>query len=284
MPTSTIRAAPRRNPPRTVRVSRQNNLVKTAPMGANIATGLTTLPLELHLDILSHLSCTPVPCVSRDTLDMRERFDSIFALSKTCTALRRVYHPLLWSNLDARGWRRVPRKRESVAQVVDEDVRLCAKVLRAPDLAELVQVFNVGLSEHSPEIVYKELARCCTTSQVHTLTLPAAFSFYPDKEIFPSLRHMGIHEIGSRTNEFFPELRVTPRLRIILPTSDGSLQEAENALKRMQNGWKRVHTLQLDEQLLVHAEVEPELIQRILAIAKEVLRRNLALDINKESG
>ncbi len=139
MPTSTIRAAPRRNTPRTVRANRQNNLVKTAPMGANIATGLTTLPLELHLDILSHLSCTPVPCVSRDTLDMRERFDSIFALSKTCSALRRVYHPLLWSNLDARGWRRVPRKRESVAQVVDEDVRLCAKVLRAPDLAELVQ-------------------------------------------------------------------------------------------------------------------------------------------------
>ncbi len=60
--------------------------------------------------------------------------------------------------------------------------------------------------------------------------------------------------------------------------------DAENALKRIQNGWKRVHTLQLDEQLLVHAEVEPELIQRVLTIAKEVLRRNLALDINKDVG
>ncbi len=91
-------------------------------------------------------------------------------------------------------------------------------------------------------------------------------------------------QVSIELTNFFPELRVTPRLRIILPTSDGSLQEAENALKRMQNGWKRVHTLQLDEQLLVHAEVEPELSQRILAIAKEVLRRNLALDINKDVG
>ncbi|KAF8868972.1 hypothetical protein CPB85DRAFT_1360975 [Mucidula mucida] len=328
-------------------------------MKTKTTTGLATLPPELHLEILSHLSCTPIPSVHMDTLDMRERFDSIFALSMTCSALRRVYHPLLWSSLEARGWRRLPRKRESVAQVVAEDVRLCAKVLRAPNLAELVQVFNVGLSEHSPEIVYKELAQCLqclpnlhtlqitafpdtsshltrirdvclgkfreafmemeTLPQVHTLTLPAAVLFFIQiKNIFPSLRHMGIHEIGSRSSglplfmhcipsdihsltlpegsaslvvhdvnkltNFFPELRVTPRLRIILPTSDGSLQEAENALKRMQNGWKRVHTLQLDEQLLVHAEVEPELSQRILAIAKEVLRRNLALDINKDVG
>ncbi len=108
-------------------------------MKTKTTTGLATLPPELHLEILSHLSCTPIPSVHMDTLDMRERFDSIFALSMTCSALRRVYHPLLWSSLEARGWRRLPRKRESVAQVVAEDVRLCAKVLRAPNLAELVQ-------------------------------------------------------------------------------------------------------------------------------------------------
>lgn len=81
---------------------------KATPITALDATytntkGLPILPYELHTEIISYLSSTPVPCmefgISRP--EYRERFDTMFALSRTCSALFHVYHPLLWNDIEA---------------------------------------------------------------------------------------------------------------------------------------------------------------------------------------
>ncbi|KAF9043856.1 hypothetical protein BDZ89DRAFT_1128176 [Hymenopellis radicata] len=128
--------------------------------------GLPTLPVELHLEILSYFPSVPIPCPRSGILpaEYRDRFDAIFALSQTCSALYHVYHPLLWKSLEKMATELVFQ-----AEVV---------TIRAPHLAEFVQVFNVALTTFSSPTVYKEFVRClqCLTN-LHTLQIIS----FPDR-------------------------------------------------------------------------------------------------------
>ncbi|KAF9004469.1 hypothetical protein BDZ89DRAFT_1145609 [Hymenopellis radicata] len=108
----------------------------------------------------------------------------------------------------------------------------------------------------------------CIPSDIHSLALSHRFAFLDVSDVN--------HLMSS-----FPNLRITPRMRVVLPMSDDMLQDAETALRSIQTGWKRVHTLQLDELLLTDACLQQ---QRILTIAKEDLRVTPRLALNPSPG
>ncbi|KAF9043872.1 hypothetical protein BDZ89DRAFT_1155908 [Hymenopellis radicata] len=144
--------------------------------------GLPTLPLELHLEILSYFPSVPIPCPSSGILpaEYRDRFDAIFALSQTCSALYHVYHPLLWKSLEVCAIRCRPSKTRLLAKKMATELVFQAEVvtIRAPHLAEFVQVFNVALTTFCSPTVYKEFVRCLQClPNLHTLQIIS----FPDR-------------------------------------------------------------------------------------------------------
>lgn len=67
--------------------------------------GLTTLPSELLLEIVSHFPEIEIEiildCRQSLPVDFRERFTALRALSQTCKELRSVVLPLAWERLEA---------------------------------------------------------------------------------------------------------------------------------------------------------------------------------------
>jgi F-box-like len=80
-----------------------------APAFPNTDSTLLGLPLELIMEILSHLDCLPIitgkvyglfgidPSVSRRYL---ERTNALRALSQTCRSWRNLFFPLLWERIE----------------------------------------------------------------------------------------------------------------------------------------------------------------------------------------
>ncbi|KAF9015934.1 hypothetical protein BDZ89DRAFT_1141837 [Hymenopellis radicata] len=341
--------------------------------------GLPALPLELHLEMLSYLGFQPIPWVGFRGSGDSDRFDVIFALSRTCRALYSVYNPLFLRSVEARGWR-CHKPAHWSYRALALDLRAYASVLtrHAPHLAVFVQVFNVELTRHCSKTVYRELARClpclpnlhtfqvmafpprpgayflkldgdclqhfedafsgiAPLSGVHTLTLPPPLiPRIAMKRIFPSLRHMCLHEVGypglhkiplevesiprdihtltvpSRSVLFlesdinckqtfrsfrfrrhrkvadlaalFPDLRVTPRLALnntMKQHGDDFQRELRTAL-RSANGWRRVHTIQIEDHHPVTNTFRLWEGDKLIEKAKEVVQRNLALEENQD--
>ncbi|KAF8904021.1 hypothetical protein CPB85DRAFT_1438063 [Mucidula mucida] len=257
--TTNVESRTRRNPYRTARpirgqntlpeVENRNAFMDTVAVGQN-NKGLPSLPLELHLEILSYLYCQQIPCISIRDNRAAERFKVIYALLRTCKALYRVYNPQFWKIVEARGWR--CNKVYHCDQAQDLFAYVRALTGQGPHFAALVQVFNVELITHSSRTVYRALARClphlpnlhtfqvmsfppggtdqkldisclqdfeeafariAPLSGVHTLTLPPALIARLDmKRIFPSLHHMCLHQLGMPTRHKIPrELKLIPR-------------------------------------------------------------------------
>ncbi|KAF8992141.1 hypothetical protein BDZ89DRAFT_1173084 [Hymenopellis radicata] len=161
MPKSTDKVEPRRNPYRNARSRKVKNTLANverpgeprnpALVDAN-SNGFPTLPVEIHLEILSHLSCQPIPCTYSKALGDTDRFDAISALSRTCRALHNVYNPLFWRTVEARGWRCREHDGSLPEVYIAQDLRAYSSVLtRAPHLAEFVQpgVIVPALARHA---------------------------------------------------------------------------------------------------------------------------------------
>ncbi len=99
--------------------------------------GLPTLPLELHLEIMAHLDCQPIPWITREARGDRDRFNALHALSSTCRTLYDMYSPLCRRRVEARGWR---RPCEYNMWYTAQDLRAYCRVLtQMRHRAELVQ-------------------------------------------------------------------------------------------------------------------------------------------------
>ncbi|KAF8993751.1 hypothetical protein BDZ89DRAFT_1150385 [Hymenopellis radicata] len=144
MPKPRAKADARRNPYRKARSTKfkDDDVTDSVVVGTN-TKGLPSLPLEMHIEILSHLSSQPVPCIKMVELGHRDRFNATGALSRTCRALYAVYNPLFWRNVEARGWRRreFSTYPSDWSSYVALDLRAYARVLtvQASRLAEFVQ-------------------------------------------------------------------------------------------------------------------------------------------------
>ncbi len=120
-----------------------NNGHPTHPLVDANSKGLPTFALELHLEILAHLDCEPTPWINGEGDGHRERFCAILALSSTCRGLYRMYSPLFWRRVEARGWRRHSSYRTWYRH---QDLRAyCWALSQMPHRAEQVQyVYSMG--------------------------------------------------------------------------------------------------------------------------------------------
>ncbi|KAF9043855.1 hypothetical protein BDZ89DRAFT_1155894 [Hymenopellis radicata] len=185
--TSTPSKPVRYRPERTVKTRRKRRKIilqskEPTSVAHGNTKGLPTLPVELHLEILLYLPSVPIPCPSSRILpsEYRDRFDAIFALSQTCSALYHVYHPLLWKSIEVCAVRRRPSATRMLAKKMATELVFQAEVVtvRAPHLAEFVQVFNVALTTFSSLTVYKEFVRCLQClPNLHTLQIIS----FPDR-------------------------------------------------------------------------------------------------------
>lgn len=108
------------------------------PVDAN-SRGLPVFPYELHLEILSYCPSLPVPKLSAEKdykkSDYRTRYETARSLSQTCSALRAVYLPLAWQDLDL-----LPGAKSNQRNFAIETIaRLEMVTVRAPFLAQHVR-------------------------------------------------------------------------------------------------------------------------------------------------
>ncbi|KAF9032278.1 hypothetical protein BDZ89DRAFT_1037127 [Hymenopellis radicata] len=126
--------------------------------------GFPILPMELHLEILSHLPSIPVPCMLFGILphEYRLKFDVMFASSQTCRALYHLLKPVLWETLDVCT---LGKESPTIATNPDSSKAMATELVRILEVVtirepELGSVLNVALTTFSAVNVYKELARC----------------------------------------------------------------------------------------------------------------------------
>ncbi|KAF9039446.1 hypothetical protein BDZ89DRAFT_1129340 [Hymenopellis radicata] len=136
----------------------------SVPVDAN-SRGLPVFPYELHLEILSYCPSLPVPKIRAEKdykkSDYRTRYETARSLSQTCSALRAVYLPLAWQDLDL-----LPGARSNQRNFAIETIaRLEMVTVRAPFLAQHVRSVSVVLTNVSPMAVYSEFVE-------HLLKLP----------------------------------------------------------------------------------------------------------------
>ncbi|KAF8906671.1 hypothetical protein CPB85DRAFT_1436801 [Mucidula mucida] len=146
------------------------------PPDAN-TKGLPTLPVELHLEIISYLPSVPIPCLQSGILceEYRIKFDTMFAISQTCRVLYHLFKPLLWETLEACALN-LPRTGCTTGRpkAMATELVLWLEVvsIRAPALANYVRVFNVALTAFSSRNVYQEFTRCLQLlPNLHTLQI-----------------------------------------------------------------------------------------------------------------
>ncbi|KAF9017070.1 hypothetical protein BDZ89DRAFT_1117784 [Hymenopellis radicata] len=153
--------------------------------------------------------------------EYRDRFDAIFALSQTCSALYHVYHPLLWKSLEVCAIRCRPSKARVLAKKMATELVFQAEVvtIRAPHLAEFVQVFNVALTTFCSPTVYKEFVRCLQClPNLHTLQIISFPQRWEDKEPEDSMQslHYAFAQAWLPSKE-----TLTLPFELILPTRVG---------------------------------------------------------------
>jgi len=87
---------------RSHRATEAQNGLAILTGGIPNATGLPSLPDEIHLEIVSHMPAIPIPTVSSkiDIVGARERHVTLHALSQTCRSLRRVFLRYLWQRIE----------------------------------------------------------------------------------------------------------------------------------------------------------------------------------------
>ncbi len=152
---STPRKTVRRRPEKTLKKRRK--VTPQPSVGHGNTKGLPTLPVELHLEIISYIPSVPVPCPSSGILpgEYRDKFDAMYALSQTCSALYHVYNPLLWKSLDVCAIRDRPHQSRLLAKKMATELvsQIEIVTIRAPHLAEFVSksyvhAFHIILSGH----------------------------------------------------------------------------------------------------------------------------------------
>ncbi len=142
--TATPRKTVRRRPEKTLKKRRKITPKSTeVTFGHGNTKGLPALPVELHLEIISSIPSVPVPCPSSGILsgEYRDKFDAMYALSQTCSALYHVYNPLLWKSLEVCATRDRLNKSRSLAKKMATELvsQIEVVTIRAPHLAEFVQ-------------------------------------------------------------------------------------------------------------------------------------------------
>ncbi|KAF9005840.1 hypothetical protein BDZ89DRAFT_1079922 [Hymenopellis radicata] len=174
------RKSPRGN--RTRRASTRNARIESDTLQTNVNTkGLPTLPVELHLEIMSYFPRLPVPCLTFGPIlpgEYRDRFDALLSLSQTCSALCHIYYPLLWHTIEACALRTKSRTEMQTAKPMAMELvfQLEVVTIRAP--ASPILVFNVALTPYSSSTVYEEFARGLSClPNLHTLQLVSCPNF-----------------------------------------------------------------------------------------------------------
>ncbi|KAJ7185919.1 hypothetical protein C8R46DRAFT_1343087 [Mycena filopes] len=165
-------------------------------------TGLPALPVELLHEIVSHLPCTPVPCLSWYYVlseDHLARSTALRVLSEICRRLRSVFL--------ARAWRHVEISLFPL-DLADELVRkMNILTTHNPALAAEVRTFSVALSDSSADTVFPQLIRCLSLlPNLETLQITRAPLQYRQEYLhsvfaghtFPSVRTLVLHDTASK--------------------------------------------------------------------------------------
>ncbi|KAJ7185903.1 hypothetical protein C8R46DRAFT_881137 [Mycena filopes] len=200
-------------PPHT----RKGGKLRLLASGPVNTSGLPVLPVELLHEIVSHLPCTPIPCLSWHVLsgDHLARSTALRALSETCQRLRSVFLAHAWSHVEVcasakispsykfRGRPGERRNMWSMKLAIDLARELVRQTeiltVRNPALAPEVRTLSVALSESSADTLFPEFLRSLSLlPNLETLQIiraPYAYekstwlsAFEKHKFNFPSIR------------------------------------------------------------------------------------------------
>lgn len=158
-------------PPRT-RSNRNEHLANERLMRAGPVNtrGFPSLPVELLLEVTSHLLRVPIPSYTESVYRARylAHHDTLRSLSQTCRSLRSIFLPHVWRRIEVCASKRLDDRPESnrkaskriSKEMATELVRQLEIVtIRDPTLAQYVQVVNVILQSYCYDTVLAELAR-----------------------------------------------------------------------------------------------------------------------------
>ncbi|EDR08204.1 uncharacterized protein LACBIDRAFT_297615 [Laccaria bicolor S238N-H82] len=178
--------------------------------------GFPSLPVELLLEVTSHLLRGPIPSYTESVYRARylAHHDTLRSLSQTCRSLRSIFLPHVWRRIEVCASKRLDDRPESnrkaskriSKEMATELVRQLEIVtIRDPTLAQYVQVVNVNLQTFCYDTVLAELARCLT--------------------LFPNLRTLQLLGLAMRegmiiTHKVFKGLTF-PQIRILVVPSAG---------------------------------------------------------------
>ncbi|KAF4623882.1 hypothetical protein D9613_001451 [Agrocybe pediades] len=190
---------------------------------------ILNLPEEIYLEIASHIPATPVPT---DKLDCNAnllkacaaRHVTLAALSQTSRALRRIFLRFLWERIEvlegmptengelplldipalkagANSRARIRYKVGSKNYATELVRQLEIVTVRQPELAQLVRVINIVITEYSQHSVLSEFARSLSCfPNLHTLQISA----------YPRVRygkHLHAFQVMFGTGYRFPQIQ-----------------------------------------------------------------------------
>ena len=200
--------------PSARKVKREAALETGLPVNAQ---GLPTFPVELLLEILSHISEASVPIPNKIAKPLPpkylERATTLRTLSQLCRSLRNVALPALWEMIEA--WATTSEyplltlyKRTGWQKDIATDLETVT--IRAPSLASFVKyvcamyliyrfqdlnfhrVVNILITPHCADTVLIELARCMALMMnLHTVQISSYSGFIN----LPRRRNVHISEL-----------------------------------------------------------------------------------------
>ncbi|CAA7267727.1 unnamed protein product [Cyclocybe aegerita] len=155
--------------------------ILSSERGTN-STGLTVLPDELLLEILSYYPPLPHPTSKNNRVNAQahiERRDRLLALSRTCSNLRRFFRPYIWERIEVCEGMRVGNsvlafgsKKGDKEFAVELVRQLEIVTIRDATLAQHVKIVNVDISTFSVHSVLLELGRCMALfDNLHTVRI-----------------------------------------------------------------------------------------------------------------
>ncbi|EDR15901.1 uncharacterized protein LACBIDRAFT_301341 [Laccaria bicolor S238N-H82] len=142
---------------------------------ANAGKAFLSIPMELTTEILRHF-----PEIDAHTgiihgegepvlpIEYLQRPDILRALSQTCVAVRRVFLPLAWENLDLCV---TPRVQSTFFKHAGETLKRKSNgLLKNKDLAKYVGVANLVLTRYKTDVVLPALTSCLQSlPNLHTI-------------------------------------------------------------------------------------------------------------------